>query len=105
MAVTKEDQEVVVPSSTIPLSRSQLDHLHSLIPTNITKDERIPKYVELVGVVHAVLSGTISNITIAWGVTGGKVTGPFRVLGKVMPLSTNACSVVNEKGGGIVYVC
>ena len=50
LAVTEEDQEVVVPSSNIPLSGSQLDHLHSLIPTNITKDERIPKYVELVRV-------------------------------------------------------
>ena len=59
LPVTEEDQEVVVPSSNIPLSGSQLDHLHSLIPTNITKDERIPKYVELVGIVHAMLSGTI----------------------------------------------
>ena len=59
LAVTEEDQEVVIPSSNIPLSGSQLDHVHFLIPTNITKDERIPKYVELVGVVHAMLSETI----------------------------------------------
>ena len=57
--VAEEDQEVVVPSSNIPLSGSQLDHLHSLVPTNLRKDERIPKYVELVGVVHAMLSGII----------------------------------------------
>lgn len=57
--VAEEDQEVVVPSSNLPLSGSQLDHLHSLVPTNLRKDERIPKYVELVGVVHAMLSGII----------------------------------------------
>ena len=34
LAVTGEDQEVVVPSSNITLSGSQLDLLHSLIPTN-----------------------------------------------------------------------
>ena len=58
LAVAEEDQEVVVPSSNIPLNRSYLDHLHFLIPTNITKDKRITKYVELIGVVHAMLSGT-----------------------------------------------
>ena len=47
--------QVVVPSRNIPLSGSQLDHLYSLVPTNLRKDERIPKYVELVGVVHAML--------------------------------------------------
>lgn len=55
-SVSEDDHEVVVPSSNITLRRSQLDHLHSLIPTNLRKDERIPKYVELVGVVHAMLN-------------------------------------------------
>ena len=49
MTVFEDDQEVVVPSSNIPLSGSQQDHLQSLIPTNLTKDERMPKYVELLG--------------------------------------------------------
>lgn len=33
--VPEEDQEVVVPCSNIPLSENQLEHLHSLIPTNL----------------------------------------------------------------------
>ena len=94
--VTEEDQEVVVPSSNIALSGSQLDHLQSLIITNIREEERIPKYVELVGVVHAMLSRIIRTI-ILWGGTWGKVTGPFRGLRKVMSVPKNACSVVEEK--------
>ena len=50
ISVSEEDQEVIVPSSNIPLSEVQLDYLHSLVPTNLTRSERISKYVELVGV-------------------------------------------------------
>lgn len=53
----EEDQDVVVPCSNIPLNDTQLDHLHSQVPTNLKRDERISNYVELVGVVHEVLSG------------------------------------------------
>ena len=55
ISVSEEDQEVIVPSSNIPLSEDQLDYLHSLVPTNLTKSERISKYVELVGVVNEML--------------------------------------------------
>lgn len=54
--VPEEDQEVVVPCSNIPLSENQLEHLHSSIPTNLRGDERISKYVELVAVIHGMLS-------------------------------------------------
>lgn len=55
ISVSEEDQEVIVPSSNIPLSEDQLDYLHSLVPTNLTRSERISKYVELVGVVNEML--------------------------------------------------
>ena len=55
ISVPEEDQGVVVPSSNIPLSEDQLDYLHSLVPTNLRRNERIPKYVELVGVVHEMI--------------------------------------------------
>lgn len=37
ISVSEEDQEVIVPSSNIPLSEDQLDYLHSLVPTNLTR--------------------------------------------------------------------
>lgn len=43
---------MIVPSSNIPLSEDQLDYLHTLVPTNLTRSERISKYVEPVGVVR-----------------------------------------------------
>ena len=46
---------MIVPSSNIPLRGDQLDYLHSLVPTNLTRSERISKYVELVGVVNEML--------------------------------------------------
>ena len=46
---------MIVPSSNIPLSEDQLDYLHSLVPTNLTRSERISKYVELVGVNNEML--------------------------------------------------
>ena len=46
ISVLEEDQEVIVPSSNIPLRGDQLDYLHSLVPTNLTRSERISKYVE-----------------------------------------------------------
>ena len=55
ISVSEEDQEVIVPSSNIPLSEDQLGYLHSLVPTNLTRSERISKYVELVGVVNEML--------------------------------------------------
>ena len=55
ISVSEEDQEVIVPRSNIPLSEDQLDYLHSLVPTNLTRSERISKYVELVGVVNEML--------------------------------------------------
>ena len=39
----EDDQDVVVPRSNLPLSDNQLDQLHSLVPTNLNKDERISK--------------------------------------------------------------
>lgn len=54
-SVPEEDQEVVVPSRDIHLGENQLDHLHSLPPTNLRRDERIPTYIELVEVVGAML--------------------------------------------------
>ena len=54
---SEEDQDIVLPRSNLPLSDDQLDHFHSLVPTNLKKDERIPKYVELVDVVIEMLSG------------------------------------------------
>lgn len=55
ISVSEEDQEVIVPSSNIPLIGDQLDYLHSLVPTNLTRSEQISKYVELVGVVNEML--------------------------------------------------
>ena len=49
LAVTGEDQEVVVPSSNITLSGSQLDLLHSLIPTNLTRMKESPNMLSLLG--------------------------------------------------------
>ena len=39
----EDHQDVVVPRSKLPLSDNQLDQLHSLVPTNLKKDERISK--------------------------------------------------------------
>ena len=38
---------MVVPCSNLPLSDNQLDLIHSPVPTNLKRDEKIPKYVAL----------------------------------------------------------
>lgn len=45
----EEDQDVVVPRSNLPLSDNQLDLFHSPVPTNLKRDEKILKYVALMG--------------------------------------------------------
>ena len=56
ISVSEEDQEVVVPSSNIHLNENQLDRLRSPVPSNLRRDDRIPKYVEVVEAIHGMLS-------------------------------------------------
>ena len=56
ISVQEGEESVVVPRINISLREDQLDHLHSLSRVNLVRNERIPKYIELVEAVHTMLS-------------------------------------------------
>ena len=51
-----EEEAVVVPETVLSLSDQQINHLHSLFPTNLDRVDNIEKYAQVVDTVQGMLS-------------------------------------------------
>ena len=54
--VVPEDQAIVVPRINLPLSEDQLEHLQSQVSIDLNRNESVTKYIEIVSMVHGILS-------------------------------------------------